>query len=92
MAHAGARFSFSILEALNGKEGVVECGFISSQETEFKYFATPLLLSRNGVEKSMGIGKLSEYETKLVEKAKKELNGNIQNGVEFAKKYLAKSK
>ncbi|CAF1296550.1 unnamed protein product [Adineta steineri] len=92
MAHAGARFSFSILEALNGKEGVVECGFIASQETEFKYFATPLLFSRNGVEKSMGVGKLSEYETKLIEKAKKELNGNIQNGIEFAKQYLAKSK
>ncbi|UJR23649.1 hypothetical protein I4U23_026634 [Adineta vaga] len=91
MAHAGARFSFSILEALNGKEGVVECGYISSQETEFKYFATPLLFGRNGVEKSMGVGKLSDFETKLIEKAKKELNGNIQNGVEFAKQYLAKS-
>lgn len=45
MAHAGARFAFSILEALNGKEGVVECGYIASQETEFKYFATPLLFS-----------------------------------------------
>jgi malate/lactate dehydrogenase len=45
MAHAGARFSFSILESLNGKEGVVECGYIASQETEFKYFATPLLFS-----------------------------------------------
>jgi malate dehydrogenase len=43
MAHAGARFSFSVLEALNGKEGVVECGYIASHETEFSYFATPLL-------------------------------------------------
>lgn len=43
MAHAGARFAFSILEALNGKEGVVECGYIASKETEFPYFATPLL-------------------------------------------------
>jgi len=43
------------------------------------------------VEKSMGVGKLSEYETKLIEKAKKELNENIQNGVAFAKQYLAKS-
>ena len=43
MAHAGARIAFSILEALNGKEGVVECGYIASRETEFKYFATPLL-------------------------------------------------
>lgn len=43
MAHAGARFSFSVLEALNGKEGVVECGYIASKETEFSFFATPLL-------------------------------------------------
>ncbi len=44
MAHAGARFSFAVLEALNGKEGVVECGYIASTETEFSHFATPLLL------------------------------------------------
>ena len=43
MAHAGARFCFSVLDALSGKEGVVECGFVASHETEFKYFATPLL-------------------------------------------------
>ncbi len=42
MAHAGARFTFSVLEALNGKEGVVECGYIASKGTEFSYFATPL--------------------------------------------------
>jgi len=92
MAHAGARFSFSVLEALNGKEGVVECGYISSKETEFSYFATPLLLGRNGVEKSLGLGKLSEYEKKLMEKAKKELSANIDSGLKFAKQYLAKSK
>jgi len=92
MAHAGARFAFSILEALNGKEGVVECGYIASKETEFPYFATPLLFGRGGVEKSMGVGKLSEYENKLIEKARKELNGNIEKGLEFAKQYLAKSK
>ena len=45
MAHAGARFSFSVLEALNGKEGVVECGYIASKEGGFNYFATPLLFS-----------------------------------------------
>lgn len=44
MAHAAARFSFSILDALNGKAGTVECGYVASQETQFKYFATPLLL------------------------------------------------
>ena len=40
----------------------------------------------------MGMGKLSDYEKKLMEKAKKELDANIQNGLQFAKQYLAKSK
>jgi len=43
MAHAGARFSFAVLEALNGKQGVVECGYIASHDTAFNHFATPLL-------------------------------------------------
>jgi hypothetical protein len=40
----------------------------------------------------MGMGKLNDYEKKLFEKAKKELGGNIQSGLTFAKQYLAKSK
>ena len=40
----------------------------------------------------MGVGKLSDYEKKLIEKAKKELTGNIQSGVTFAKQYLSKTK
>lgn len=43
MAHAGARFSSAVLEALNGKDGVIECGYIASKDTEFSFFATPLL-------------------------------------------------
>jgi malate dehydrogenase len=92
MAHAGARFAFSVLEALNGKDGVVECGYIASKETEFSYFATPLLFGRNGVEKSMGIGKLTDFEKGLMQKAKTELNANIESGLKFAKEYLSKSK
>ena len=44
MAYAGARFTFSVLDAMNGKEGVVECAYVRSEETECKYFSTPLLL------------------------------------------------
>ena len=40
----------------------------------------------------MGMGKLTDYEKKLIEKADKELNGNIQSGLTFAKQYLSKSK
>ncbi|KAF6125721.1 malate dehydrogenase 2 [Phyllostomus discolor] len=44
MAYAGARFVFSLVDAINGKEGVVECSFVKSQETDCPYFSTPLLL------------------------------------------------
>lgn len=43
MAYAGARFTFSILEALNGKQGVVECAYIAAEGMETSYFATPVL-------------------------------------------------
>ena len=43
MAFAGARFTFSLLEALNGKQGVVECAYIASEGLETPYFATPCL-------------------------------------------------
>ncbi|MCI4387920.1 hypothetical protein PGIGA_G00079560 [Pangasianodon gigas] len=83
MAYAGARFTFSLLDAMNGKEGVVECAFVRSEETECKYFSTPLLLGKNGIEKNLGLGKLSAFEEKLVSEALAELKGSIKKGEDF---------
>lgn len=83
MAYAGARFTFSLLDAMNGKEGVVECSFVRSEETECKYFSTPLLLGKNGIEKNLGLGKLSAFEEKLVADAIGELKGSIKKGEDF---------
>uniref|UniRef100_A0A673MAZ3 Malate dehydrogenase n=1 Tax=Sinocyclocheilus rhinocerous TaxID=307959 RepID=A0A673MAZ3_9TELE len=83
MAYAGARFTFSLLDAMNGKEGVVECAFVRSEETECKYYSTPLLLGKNGIEKNLGLGKLSVFEEKLVAEAMDELKGSIKKGEDF---------
>ncbi|XP_041092566.1 malate dehydrogenase, mitochondrial [Polyodon spathula] len=85
MAYAGARFVFSLLDAMNGKEGVVECAFVRSEETECTYFSTPLLLGKNGIEKNLGLGKLSPFEEKLLAEAMSELKGSIKKGEEFVK-------
>nr|XP_056720934.1 malate dehydrogenase, mitochondrial [Euleptes europaea] len=85
MAYAGARFVFSVLDAMNGKEGVIECSFVRSEETECMYFSTPLLLGKNGIEKNLGIGKISPFEEKMVADAISELKGSIKKGEEFAK-------
>ena len=44
MAYAGARFTFSVLRALKGEEGVVEYAYIKSDVTEAPYFSTPVIL------------------------------------------------
>lgn len=86
MAFAGSRFAFALASAMKGKEGVVECAFIKSNETEASYFATPLLLGPNGVAKNLGLGKLSPYETELVKIALPELKANIKKGEDFVAK------
>jgi len=90
MAYAGARFTFSVLQALAGKQGVVECAYVASEGLETSYFATPLLLGRQGVEKSLGIGKITDYEAKLIQAAVKELKANIEKGVKFVNEQYKK--
>jgi len=90
MAYAGARFVNSILEALNGEEGIVECAYVASEETEAKYFATPLLLGKHGMQKNLGLGNLTAFEADLLKTALPELHGNIAKGEEFIAKQEAK--
>jgi malate dehydrogenase len=87
MAFAGARFTFSVLEALGGKQGVIECAYIAAEGMPTKYFATPLLFGKNGVERNLGYGKITDYEQSLIQAAMKELNANIAKGEEFAATY-----
>jgi malate dehydrogenase len=86
MAFAGNRFISSILEALNGESGVIECAFVRSEVTEAKYFSTPLLLGKNGIEKNFGLGKMIDFEVNLIKNALPELQKNIKKGEEFIAK------
>jgi len=90
MAYAGARFVNSVLEALNGEEGIVECAYVASEETESTYFATPLLLGKHGMQKNLGLGKLTAFEADLLKAALPELAGSIKKGEDFIHKQDAK--
>ena len=50
-----------------GKSDVVECAFVKSDVSEAPYFATPLLLGKNGVERNLGMGELSDFEKKKLQ-------------------------
>jgi len=52
---------------MSGKSDVIECCFVSSDVTAAPYFATPVLLGKQGVEKNLGMGELSVYEKKKLE-------------------------
>lgn len=86
MAYAGARFALALIRALKGEPNVVECAYVRSDITKAKYFATPLLLGKNGIEKNLGLGELSDYEKQLLECAIPELEKNIKKGEDFVNK------
>ncbi|CAH0549244.1 unnamed protein product [Brassicogethes aeneus] len=86
MAYAGARFANSLLRGLKGESNVIEPAYVISDVTEAKYFSTPLLLGKNGIEKNLGLGQLSEFEQGLLKAALPELKKNIQAGEEFVNK------
>ncbi|KAK3752738.1 hypothetical protein QZH41_018712, partial [Actinostola sp. cb2023] len=83
MAYAGSEFVASVLEALDGKTGVVQCAFIKSDVTSSTYFATPLELGKNGVARNIGMGELSDYEKKKMEEVLPELLKNVKKGENF---------
>merc|ERR1712098_1043798 len=53
MAYAAARFTDSLIKGMSGQQGVIECAYVESDVTECKYFATPLVLGPNGIEKNL---------------------------------------
>ncbi|CUA77794.1 malate dehydrogenase [Rhizoctonia solani] len=95
MAYAAAEFTTAVLKGLKGEDVTVPSyvhltadpegakDLISEIGAELQYFSTRAKLGPNGVEKILPLGKLSEYETKLVTEAIPELKVNINKGKEF---------
>jgi len=86
MAYAAARFTDSLIKAMNGQEGIIECSYVASDITESPYFATPILLGPTGVVKNLGLGKLTDFEEALLKASLPELKKSIQSGIEFVEK------
>jgi malate dehydrogenase len=88
MAMAGARFAESLLKAAQGEKGVVEPTFVESplfKDQGCTYFATNVELGPGGVEKIHPIGKVTDYEQKLVDACVADLAKNIKKGEEWVK-------
>lgn len=85
MAVAGARFTDALLRAIKGQKNI-QCSYVASDAVKgVEYFSTPVELGPNGVEKIVGVGKVSPFEQELINAAVAELNKNIAKGVSFVK-------
>ncbi|CAI2349587.1 unnamed protein product [Caenorhabditis sp. 36 PRJEB53466] len=85
MALAGARFANALVRGIKGQKNV-QCAYIASDAVKgVEYFSTPVELGPNGVEKILGVGKVTAFEQKLIDASVAELNKNIKKGVEFVK-------
>lgn len=61
MGQAAARFGLSLVRALQGEKGVVECAYVEGDGQYARFFSQPLLLGKNGV-KSVNPSALSAFE------------------------------
>ena len=86
MGQAAAKFGLSLVRALNGEEGVIECTYVEGSGEMARFFAQPVLLGKNGVEKILGFGALSIFEEKTLNAALKTLRSDIKIGEEFVDK------
>ncbi len=83
MAEAAARFTMSLVAALNG-ETVTECCYVQVGEDTGSFHAQPVVLGKDGVESIPELPALSAYEQQVLDDMRETLEGNIKKGFEFA--------
>ena len=83
MGQAAARFCTSLIRAMQGEEGVVECAYVEGGSEHATFFAQPVLLGKNGVEQVLPYGELSASEQAALDAMLPTLQSDIDKGVAF---------
>ena len=86
MAYAGYIFTEKVVRALQGESNIVQCAYVESKLVpDVKYFASPCLFGKDGVEEVQGYGAITDYEQSWLNKMIPELQKQIIKGEEFVK-------
>ena len=83
MGQAAAKFGLSLVRALNGEKGIVECTYVEGSGNKARFFAQPVLLGKNGVEKILSYGELSDFEETTLNASLDTLKADILLGELF---------
>ena len=86
MAYAAASFSNSLLKALSGEKGVVECAYVESPlfKGQADFFASPVELGTEGVVNIPALPQITAEEQKLLDTCLPDLKKNISKGQKWA--------
>ena len=83
MGQAAAKFGLSLVRALNGEKGIVECTYVEGSGDKARFFAQPVLLGKNGVEEILSYGELSDFEETTLNASLETLKADILLGELF---------
>ncbi|MGL4545368.1 MAG: malate dehydrogenase [Plesiomonas sp.] len=83
MGQAAARFGLSLLRAMQGEKGIVECTYVEGDGQYSRFFAQPVVLGPNGIEEYLPIGALSAFEQNALESMLPTLRDEIALGEAF---------
>lgn len=85
MGQAACRFGMSLVRGLQGEANVVECAYVGGGSEHAQFFAQPVLLGKNGIEKVLPYGEVSAFEASARDAMLDTLKADITLGVDFVK-------
>nr|BET44537.1 MAG: malate dehydrogenase [Candidatus Aschnera chinzeii] len=62
MAYAAYKFCLSLIDALNGKNNVIECAYVESNCEYSSFFAYPVHIGKNGIQNILSIKPINQME------------------------------
>ncbi len=85
MARAASIFGIQLVQALLGKQGIIQNAYVDGGNACSPFFTQPLLLGTNGIERVLPYGELSPFEQKIKQEMLSVLHADIQKGIDFVK-------
>ena len=85
MGQAACRFGLSLVRGLQGEANIVECAYVDGGSEHAEFFAQPVLLGKNGIEKVLPYGEVSAFVANARDSMLDTLKGDIKLGVDFVK-------
>ncbi|MCG6201087.1 malate dehydrogenase [Psychromonas antarctica] len=83
MARAASIFGVNLVQALLGKQGIIQNAYVDGGNACSPFFTQPLLLGKNGIERVLPFGELSPFEEQKKQEMLSVLHADIQKGIDF---------